>query len=116
MSIPSHSQNPVGFGNGFGKSGKMPAFSPKSKVTFPKTSFGKASVFIRHFQKCQGIIVYNVQAVLEAAMRQSERFGGPDKGLRSVASAGSAARADKLWRSNGVGGAAGLGEWNPEPL
>jgi hypothetical protein len=30
------SQNPVGFGNGFGKSGQMSAFSSKSKVAFPK--------------------------------------------------------------------------------
>jgi predicted MPP superfamily phosphohydrolase len=30
-------QNSVSFGKGFGKSGKKPAFSPKSKVAFPKT-------------------------------------------------------------------------------
>jgi hypothetical protein len=33
----SHSQNPVGFENGIGKSGQKPSFSPKSKVAFPKT-------------------------------------------------------------------------------
>ncbi|MDR2068688.1 MAG: hypothetical protein LBP71_02335, partial [Spirochaetaceae bacterium] len=31
------SQNPVGFGKGFRKSGLKPAFSNKSKVAFPKT-------------------------------------------------------------------------------
>jgi hypothetical protein len=32
----SLSQNPVGFGKGFGKSGQRPVFSVKSKVAFPK--------------------------------------------------------------------------------
>jgi hypothetical protein len=31
------SQNPVGFGKSFGKTGLKPAFSPKSKAIFPKT-------------------------------------------------------------------------------
>jgi hypothetical protein len=37
--MQSLSQNPVGFGKGCGESGLKPAFSAKSKVTFPKTEF-----------------------------------------------------------------------------
>jgi hypothetical protein len=39
-------QNSVSFGKGFGKSGKKPAFSSKSKVAFPKTEvLGKPLCF-----------------------------------------------------------------------
>jgi hypothetical protein len=43
--LNSHSQNPVGFENGIGKSGQKPSFSPKSKVAFPKNEvLGKPQI------------------------------------------------------------------------
>jgi hypothetical protein len=44
-----------------------------------------------------GIRAYNVPAVWKPLTRQSERFGGPDRKMRSIF------RADKLWRRFGVG-------------
>jgi hypothetical protein len=40
-------QNPLGFGEGFGKNGQKPVFSSKSKVAFPKAEvLGKPRRFM----------------------------------------------------------------------